>query len=300
MLAADRLSDVHLFQREGFLVGKFSAMGCDCEILMDTNQLDVARALVRLGSTEARRIEKKFSRYRSDSVVRQINSKAGSSVEVDDETAQLLDFAERCHELSDGLFDISSGVLRRAWTFDGGDRMPAADTIRGLLQFVGWKKIAWQRPVIKLAVGMEIDLGGIGKEYAVDRTLQLLQQHSDLGILVNYGGDIAVGGKRRDGMAWRVGIEDSRHIESAVKNICLKQGAIATSGDARKFVVVGGKRYGHILNPQTGWPVADGFRSVTVAADSCSEAGFLSTCGILNGQKASEFLRDAGVQSWCY
>ena len=147
---------------------------------------------------------------------------------------------------------------------------------------------------------MEIDLGGIGKEYAVDRCHQLLQDRCDLGFLINFGGDNAVGGKRQNGLTWAVGIENSNQADRAVRMLYMRQGAVATSGDAKKFLSAGGKRYGHILDPRNGWPVADAPRSVTVAADSCSEAGFLSTLGILYGKNAEVMLKESGVPSWCY
>ncbi|MFN0118076.1 MAG: FAD:protein FMN transferase [Elusimicrobiota bacterium] len=300
MLMADRLSPTRLFKRDDSIVGKFTAMGCSCEVLMDTDDLALARKLLQIASQEAWRIEKKFSRYNEDNIVHQINTSEGHPVQVDEETAQLLDFADQCFSLSDGLFDITSGILRKAWTFDGKNQIPKEQEVSELLPLVGWKKVTWRRPIIQLAPGMEIDLGGIGKEYAVDRTLQLLRERSDIGLLVNFGGDIAVGGHKRNGLPWAVGIEDSNSTDQAVKTIYLKQGAVATSGDSKKYLFAHGKRYGHILDPLCGWPVEDAPRSVTVAANSCSEAGFLSTLGILNGRKAESLLKEADVQSWCY
>ena len=98
----------------------------------------------------------------------------GRPVAVDDETAHLLDYAATCHEISDGLFDITSGVLRRVWRFDGGDRVPDRRRRAEVLAHVGWHRVTWQRPALTLPAGMEIDLGGIGKEYAVDRAAALV------------------------------------------------------------------------------------------------------------------------------
>ena len=154
-------------------------MGGPCEVLAEDADEAAARKIVDVVATCAWRIEDKFSRYRPDNIVARINTSAGEPVEVDDETANLLDFAALVHRLSDGMFDITSGVLRRAWTFDGGDRMPPRIEIEALLPLVGWSKVQWTRPVITLRPGMQIDFGGIGKEYAVDQATQLAAQTSE-------------------------------------------------------------------------------------------------------------------------
>ena len=168
--------------------------------------------------------------------------------------------------MSDGLFDITSGILRKAWTFDGTEQIPAQTVIDDILSLVGGNKVHWKRPVIQIPEGMEIDLGGVGKEYAVDKTLQLLRQMENIGLLVNFGGDIAVGGKRSNDLPWTIGIESISRSQHASQLIQVKNGALATSGDTKKFLLMKGKRHGHILNPKTGGPVLDPPHSVTVAA----------------------------------
>ncbi|MCG3204685.1 MAG: hypothetical protein KCHDKBKB_01400 [Elusimicrobia bacterium] len=288
-----------MFKTEGFLKGTFEAMHCGCEVLMDTEDIDLARELVTLAAEEAHRIEKKFSRYVSGNIVDLINKSEGRVVEVDDETALLLNFSARCYELSGGLFDITSGILRKAWKFDGKSSLPNESQVKELLALVGWNKVKWTPNQLQLQPGMEIDLGGIGKEYAVDRVLKLIQQKTKSSVLVNFGGDIAAGGPRKDGQPWRVGIEKADQVDQASGIVELKEGAIATSGDSKKFVQIGNKKLGHILNPRNGWPVQGGPRSVTVAASTCTEAGFFSTVGMLNGEQAETFLKESGVQHWC-
>lgn len=172
------LPQIELQQKSGYCIGQFSAMACPCEILLESNDLALAEKITQLAAEEALRIEQKFSRYRDDNIIYQINNSAGQSISVDNETALLLDFAQQCFELSDGLFDITSGILRKVWHFDGSDRVPDADAVNALLPFIGWQKISWAAPQIKLPDGMEIDLGGIGKEYAVDSTVNLLNQYT--------------------------------------------------------------------------------------------------------------------------
>ncbi len=275
-------------------------MACPCEILLESDDLALAEKITQLAADEALRIEHKFSRYRNDNIIYQINNAAGESVIVDSETALLLDFAQRCFELSDGLFDISSGILRRAWHFDGSDRIPDADTVNALLPFIGWQKISWATPQIKLPDGMEIDLGGIGKEYAVDSTAKLLARHTQHSFLVNYGGDIACLKPRRNNQPWVIGVDDPSHTgEASAGAISLYQGGLATSGDARRFLLKDGKRYSHILNPKTGYPVEGAPRSVSVIASTCIEAGMLSTFAMLQGSKAIGFLEAQDVKFWC-
>jgi thiamine biosynthesis lipoprotein len=282
---------------EDYFVGRFNAMAGPCEVLIDTDDRGRANTAFRIAEREALRIERKFSRYRTDNIVHLINHSEGRPVPVDEETALLIDYAATCHEMSGGLFDITSGVLRRVWTFDGSDRVPADSAVREVLQHVGWHRVVWQDATLTLPANMEIDLGGIGKEYAVDRAAGLIAPEIPDAFLVNFGGDLYASGLRRHRRPWRVGLDDPDHPgEGALYRIDLPCGGLATSGDARRFVLWRGRRLGHILNPKTGWPVEKAPRSVTVLARTCVEAGTLSTLAYLQGAGAGDFLREQGVQ----
>jgi FAD:protein FMN transferase len=283
----------------GTVSGQFFAMGCVCRILFDTEDRSLARALFESAKTEALRIEKKFSRYLEGNIVHQLNTASGNGVKVDEETANLLDFADVAWRQSGGLFDITSGVLRRAWRFNGSDRLPSAAVIEHLLPSVGWQKADWRRPVLQLQSGMEIDLGGLGKEYAVDRALAVIREKTDIAVLVDFGGDIAVSGRRRDGVPWTIGIEPADQAKHPLQILHVTKGAVTTSGNSKKFVVKNGRRYGHILDPRSGWPVPSAPQTVTVAAGTCTEAGFFSTWGMLSGDRADRVLTEAGVRCWC-
>lgn len=291
--------DPILERREDYFLGRFVAMGSPCELLVDTDDRALAALLLDAARAEALRVERKFSRYRTDNVLHAVNHSAGRPVEVDPETSMLLDYAASCHDLSGGLFDVTSGVLRQAWTFDGGDRVPEAETVRALLGRVGWPRVTWEPPRITLPEGMELDLGGIGKEYAVDRASMELATLTDRGFLVNFGGDLFAGGPRRGDRPWGVGVDDpDRTGHAAAYRIEIARGGLTTSGDARRFVMHEGRRLGHILDPRTGWPVVGAPRAVTVLAPTCLEAGTLSTLAILQGPGAREFLEAQGVQFW--
>jgi thiamine biosynthesis lipoprotein len=273
-------------------------MASPCEVRVDSHDRDLVTRLGTAAQAEALRIEHKYSRYRPDSLLSRINDSRGKPVAVDDETAALIDYAAQCYVLSSGRFDVTSGVLRRIWRFDGSDRLPTDEQIRDTAPLVGWGKIAWRRPNITVPPGMEIDFGGMGKEYAVDTTLRLLQQMSDAPMLINFGGDLAVSGPRAGGARWRVAIESVDVGAESEAFLEVSRGALATSGDARRFLLKDGVRYSHILDPRTGMPVKDPPRSVTVAAETCVQAGLLSTLAMLHGRDAERFLAREGVTAW--
>jgi len=273
-------------------------MGSPCEMLCEASSAGDAEKLAALVAAEACRIEEKLSRYIDGNIIHQINSANGKPVEVDSETAQLLDFAGTLHSMSDAAFDITSGVLRRTWTFDGSDNTPAAEDVEALLSLVGWDKVDWQSPLLTMPAEMEIDLGGIGKEYAVDRAVGILQAVANTPCLVNFGGDLAVTGPPQLRKAWTVGIE-AVDLSGAAKMIELRRGALATSGAVRRFLMKDGIRYGHVIDPRTGWPVEEAASSITVAADTCTQAGMLSTLAMLKGAIAERFLDSQSEQYWC-
>ncbi|MGO4893024.1 FAD:protein FMN transferase [Flavobacterium sp. W21_SRS_FM6] len=281
--------------------GRFFAMGSPCELLIDSTDEQLAHHLTSLAYGESKRIEQKFSRYKADNLLHQINHAAGLEVAIDDETHRLLKFADTCYHLSDGMFDLSSGVLRKAWQFDGSDRIPSADTVNQLLPLIGWSKVKLSTKHIQLPIGMELDLGGIGKEYAVDSVAkQCAQEAAGVSVVVNFGGDIQVTQARVNEQYWHIGIESITDDGAAAKLLKIKSGGLATSGDSRRFLLKNGKRYSHILNPLTGYPIEDAPRSVTVVASHCIQAGLLATLALLQGPAAESFLQSQNVQFWCY
>lgn len=297
MTPADRSRIIS--RKPGYYQGSFVAMGSPCEVLCGVDDEIQAAHVVDIVAAEAWRIEDKFSRYLPGNIVARINANAGEPVAVDDETAGLLDFAASLHDMSDGRFDITSGALRKAWVFDGGDRVPDDFLVKSILRTVGWDKVAWRRPTLRMQRGMQIDFGGIGKEYAVDKAFALAGETNAAPLLVNFGGDVVARGAPGNSKGWQVGIEAlDANVRRADRLIHLSQGALATSGDARRYVLKDGVRYGHILDPRTGWPVAGAPRSVTVAADTCTQAGMFATLAMLEGAGAEAFLETQGVQFW--
>lgn len=275
----------------------YPAMASICELLIDTDNPSLALELGELARAETQRIEHKFSRYRDDNIVARINSAEGQAVSVDDETASLLDFAETLWKLSEGRFDITSGVLRQIWHFDTSGNVPSPEQVSALLDRIGWAKVRWQAPKLTLAAGMEIDFGGIGKEYAVDKVSDLLRHEWNGALLVNFGGDLRATGPRQNGKGWQIGIEKIQSTDPQTF-IELTDGGLATSGDQKRFLEKDGQRYCHILDPRTGWPVSNAPHSVTTVAPTCLQAGMLSSLAMLMGSDAEAFLDEQDVRYW--
>lgn len=276
----------------------FNAMASPCEVLFKAGSEEEAQSFAESAFDETKRIEAKFSRYLKDNIIYQINNSDGAVIEVDDETARMFDFAGQCFKLSDGFFDITSGVLRRCWKFDGVEFAPDQVQLRNVLELIGWNKVEWDGKHIKLQSGMEIDFGGIGKEFAVDRVAEMAISFGIQNVMVNFGGDIRAIQKEA-GEPWVIGIESPQQVDKAIGKIELNNGGVATSGDTKRFCLFQGQRLGHILNPKTGWPVENAPHAITVIGDNCTQAGILATMAMLKGGEAEEFLEAQSVTYNC-
>jgi len=246
-------------------------------------------------------LEMRYSRYRKDSLITEINACAGTGIRtpIDHETFALLQYAEQCYQESGHLFDITSGVLRRFWSFTNNLVLPNKKDIKNILPLIGWGKVQWDSQTIYLPyVGMELDFGGIVKEYAADAAVGICRQAGILSGLVELGGDIRVIGPLPDGSGWSILISDPSHPDKAAAEIKLAQGAVASSGDYERFQLINGVRYSHILNPKTGWPVT-GMRAVSVVAEHCVVAGSVATIAMLKGSNGKKWLQNTGLPFLC-
>ncbi len=271
-------------------------MGSPCEIQMFAGSDAEASRVSALVIADVERLEARYSRYRDTSFLSKINRIAatGGSIAVDDETAQLLNYAATCHAQSDGRFDITSGILRSAWRFDR-DQPPDAALVDGLLDRVGWHKLDWTPPVLSFPLaGMEIDFGGIVKEYAVDRAATICRNAGVPNAVINLGGDLRVVGPRADGGPWKIGIRHPRQADGIVESVLMREGALASSGDYERCIMFEGVRYGHILNPATGWPVRE-MAAVSVLSDLCVVAGSASTIAMLREADGPRWLAELGL-----
>jgi thiamine biosynthesis lipoprotein len=261
-------------------------MAAENEVQVYAADEAAADAAARAAIAEVKRIEAKYSRYLDDSVVSRINAAAGgSAVRVDDETAGLLMFADACFRQSGGLFDATSGVLRRAWNFKE-PRVPAQAELDALLPLVGWDAVEISNAHVRLPrAGMQLDFGGFGKEYAVDRAARVMRDMGVASAMVNLAGDLAILGPQPGGAPWRVGIKHPRRDDKLLATLPVDSGALATSGDYERFVEVDGVRHCHILDPRTGRS-ARGLQAITVHGPSCLVAGSATTIAMLMGREA--------------
>lgn len=274
----------------------FKAMGSPCQLQFYAKSEAKAKLVIKDVVNNIERLENRYSRYRDTSFLQKINrtANAGGNIKVDAETAGLLNYAATCYDQSGGLFDITSGVLRKAWNFKE-NTLPTNEQIQALIEHVGWYKLHWSAPVLEFPVaGMEIDFGGIVKEYAVDRTVAQCRQANIYHGFVNLGGDIGVIGPHPDGGPWIIAIRDPRQPDQMLRTIELTQGGLASSGDYERCIQIEGVRYGHILNPKTGWPVAH-IASVSVISDLCMIAGSASTIGMLKADQGPSWLKELGL-----
>lgn len=275
----------------------FFAMGGDCAIHLCTESKSTFEDLAEAAEAEVVRIEKRYSRYRVDSELSRINAAAaaGENICIDDEARNLIEYAKACFAKSDGAFDITSGILRRAWNFQAA-RPPDQASIDALLPLIGLDRIALSDGCLHFSkAGQELDFGGLGKEFAADRAMEICETLGARHGFVDLAGDIRVIGPQPDGSPWIVGIRHPREPDLVIARVALTGGALATSGDYERYFDFEGRRYCHILDPRTGWP-AQGLSSVTVISDRCLVAGSLSTIAMLKGREGSDWLERLGVR----
>ena len=271
-------------------------MGCPCELRFHAGAKRVFARAAERSLREIRRFEKKFSRYLPDSMTSTINRAAGKSpVTIDAETAAILEYAAVCHEQSNELFDMTSGVFHRVWHRQR-TTLPRADELDDCLALVGWDKVEFSEVQVYLPQeGMELDFGGVVKEYAADAAAMIARQAGVLHGLVNLGGDICLVGPQPGGGPWPIGIVHPLHTRSAIATVPLPDGALTTSGGYERFVEIDGRRYSHLIDPRTGWPV-ESLLSVSVAAEQAIVAGSIASIALLKGPTHGlEWLESCGA-----
>ena len=279
-------------QEGGILTRSFRAMGSDCEFQLCFGGGSDSQFIFKCLQDELERLESKYSRFRKDSLLSQIN--LGKEVNIDNETISLLEHAFNCFEQSEGLFDVTAGRLNSLWDFKK-KKVPSQEEISYALSVTDFSKVSWNNGILSMPAGMNIDFGGIVKEYAADTLAVLAKKFGVQYGLINLGGDIAIVGNKPDGIAWKVGITDPRGTETEIASIDIYSGGLATSGDYKRYFIYEGKRYSHILNPKTGFPCA-GLRAVSVAANLCTVAGSIATIAMLKDEpEAIKWLNDLEV-----
>ena len=259
---------------------EFRAMSTMCKVDVHGVPANVAHDFLRDVVTWVAQFEARYSRFIPDSLIGRINAAAGEHwVETDSDTDRLFAL---CHELfsfTRGSFDPTALPLMRLWNWKASNPVvPTEDAVRSAMEFVGWKKVQ-RRPggIFLPERGMALDLGGIGKEYAVDCVANLAAERGIGNVLVDFGQDVRVRGHAPDKKFWLIGLDDAAQPGKCWAGVAVSDHGVATSGDYLRNFVSNGRRYGHIIDPRTGYPAANDCRAATVIAPSCTIAGLLST-----------------------
>ncbi len=270
----------------GISVLVFQAMGTVCRVsVADASSVGV-NAYFQAVLDWVADFEAKYSRFLDGSLISRINRAAGTEwVSVDEEMERLFAMCQELRFFTRGVFDPTALPLIRLWNWKANPPViPSESDIEAARELVGWSKIQRKPGAVFLPRhGMSLDLGGIGKEYAVDWVAQMAGQYGIENVLVDFGQDIRALGKPPGKPAWHVGLEDPKQPGTCWASVAATGVAVATSGDYLRHFNLGGKRYGHIIDPRTGYPVDNGCTSVTVIAPSCTLAGILTTTVFILG-----------------
>jgi thiamine biosynthesis lipoprotein len=266
----------------------FRAMSTPCQVRVHGVSAAVARDFLQDVVEWVGQFEARYSRFIPDSLISRINAAAGEHwVETDPETDRLF---QLCHELfffTRGSFDPTALPLIRLWNWKNQTpRVPGDDEIQAARQMVGWNKIQ-RRPggIFLPEAGMCLDLGGIGKEYAVDCVVNMAIQRGIPNVLVNFGQDVRAHGHAPGKNHWLIGLDDAMQPGKCWAAVGVTDHAVATSGDYLRHFTANGRRYGHIIDPRTGQPARNDCRAASIIAPSCTIAGLLSTSVCILGAK---------------
>jgi thiamine biosynthesis lipoprotein len=266
----------------------FTAMSTICRVSFTCDDARLAREFQQEVLNWIASFESQYSRFIPDSVIGRINAAAGLHwVEVDAETERLLDLCEEMVSLTRGIFDPTALPLIQLWNWKATPPvMPKAEAVAEKLELVGWRKVERRDGGVFLPQkGMCLDLGGIGKEYAVDCIMERALERGINDVLVDFGQDLRAHGKPPERSAWYIGLENPKIPGNCWTGLAVNNHAIATSGDYVRHFMSGGRCYGHIIDPRNGYPANSGCLSVSVVAPNCTLAGILSTTSFILGPK---------------
>lgn len=266
-------------------------MGNRFEISITANSPSRADTLISEAVEEIRRIEKLLTTFDESSQTNLINREAGiAPVKADKEVIDLILRSKKISRITQGAFDITYGSIdKKLWNFDQAmTRLPDAATARQLVGLINYRNVIVdeQNSTVFLAEkGMRIGFGGIGKGYAAEKAKSLLQARGVESGIVNAAGDLTAWGYQPGGKPWTIGIADPDVARQAFSALEITNTSIATSGNYEKFVVIGGKKYSHTIDPRTGLPVT-GIKSVTIICPNAEIADAMATPVMIMGIKA--------------
>jgi thiamine biosynthesis lipoprotein len=257
-------------------------MGNRFEITVVSDNATWAKLRIDEAIIEIQRIEKLFTTFNEDSQTNKINANAGiEPVKVDKEVFDLIERSKRISDITQGAFDISYGSIDKSlWNFDKSmTALPDKATAKQLVRLINYRNVildAANCTVFLKEKGMRIGFGGIGKGYAAERAKYILKQNGVESGIVNAAGDLTVWGNQPNGKEWTIGIVDPDTAHQPFSSLNVTDMAVATSGNYEKFVMIGGKKYSHTIDPKTGYPVT-GIKSVTIISPNAEIADAMAT-----------------------
>jgi thiamine biosynthesis lipoprotein len=267
---------------------EFRAMSTACRVHFHGIPAAAAGAFCREVVAWTAQFEARYSRFIPDSLIGRINEAAGSSwVAVDPETDRLFNICQVLYFLTRGSFDPTALPLMRLWNWKQSPPvLPDPQAIQAARELVGWNKVQ-RRPgaVFLPQPGMALDLGGIGKEYAVDCVMNLALERQIPNVMVDFGQDVRARGHAPGRQHWWIGLDDAASPGRCWAGVAVTDQGVATSGDYLRHFVHNGRRYGHIIDPRTGYPALNDVLAASVIAPSCTIAGLFATSICILGAK---------------
>jgi thiamine biosynthesis lipoprotein len=285
------MSDGCNARRETVFTGR--TMGTTYRVKLVTGYLQLVSGLQSQIDKRLDDINQSMSTYRDDSEINRFNrlTTAGEKFRVSPDFMRVMQMAQKVFTITDGAWDGTVKPLVDLWGF-GTEAIkkvpPPAAAVRQRLQAVGFDaiEIVDNRFLVKRKATVNLDLASIAKGYGVDQIAALLKDNGIEDFLVEIGGEVYAAGHRKDGLSWRVGINTPRKeasLDQVYKVVNLTNGAMATSGDYRNFFEIDQKRYSHVIDPLSGYPVANGVVSASVLSADCTFADGLATALIVMG-----------------
>jgi thiamine biosynthesis lipoprotein len=282
------LESAHIGPRDGGHEVVFRSMGTTCRIVVG-GRPDAAKQFFKVALNWVAAFEAKYSRFLPESLISQINRSAGGDwVPLDREAEQIFGLCHELHFLTRGIFDPTALPVIALWNWkEPRTTLPSDAEVAAAKELVGWRQVQRAPGKIRLPrAGMSLDLGGMGKEYAVDQIVLLARRSGFDSVLADFGADVRVAGPPPDQRpAWHIGLENFSKPGTCWCGVAVRDAAVATSGDYIRKFELNGRRFGHIVDPRTGRPVATAARAVSVIAPSCTQAGMLSTAAFVLGPK---------------
>jgi thiamine biosynthesis lipoprotein len=273
----------------------FHLMGNHFEITAVTDDTYLANAAIESAADEIRRIEKLLTTFKEDSEINLINRNAGiQPVQVSEETFGIIERSIKISSVTQGAFDITYGSIdKRLWNFDTTmQSLPSKETAQKMVRLINYRNIILDRTnstVMLKHAGMRIGFGGIGKGYAAEKAKAVMQQMGIASGVVNASGDLAAWGHQPNGKPWTVGIVKPDGSGEVFARLSVTNMAVATSGNYEKFIMIGGKRYSHTIDPRTGLPVR-GIKSVTIITTNAELADAMATPVMIMGVEAGMYM----------